>query len=82
MQQNLSTWDIAAGRGKKDEKISDHDLKAIAENAATPADQKAAAQFLLDNTPLRNDVDTANGGSVDGIISKADIETWLQNHPA
>lgn len=48
LDQYRALADTADGRGGRDGAVSDNDLKALLTDPGTPADLRAAAQFLLD----------------------------------
>lgn len=67
--------------GKADGKISENDLKTVAENreGRFTDEQQAAAQFLLDSEASYSFLDVGAGrGRVDGTISRADIDAALE----
>lgn len=78
LDRDFDTYDTAKqGGGQGDGKISQDDLRTVAENkdGKYSDEQKAAAQLLLDSKAGRNFLDTANGKGlgVDGTISREDV---------
>lgn len=78
LDRDFDTYDTAKqGGGRGDGKISQNDLRTVAENkdGKYSDEQKAAAQLLLDSKAGRNFLDTANGKGwgVDGTISREDV---------
>lgn len=68
-------WDDWNG---KDDIVSKKDLEKIA-NGDGSAEDKAAAQFLLDNSGFWDQLDTQWGkGGQDGKVSTNDLNTWLK----
>jgi hypothetical protein len=83
IDRDFSAFDTAAQNdaAKADGKISEDDLRTVAENPGDrfSAEQQAAAQFLLDSRAAYGMLDTgASKGSVDGTISRQDIDGALQ----
>lgn len=76
LDRDFNAYDTAKQGGQGDGKISQEDLRTVAENkdGKYSDEQKAAAQLLLDSKAGRNFLDTANGkGCVDGTISREDV---------
>jgi len=79
LQTYFDVLDTAAGKGKKDGKISRKDLLAALNNASLPKELREVCRFLLENQALFNQLDVAAGkGRCDGIISQKDLEAALK----
>ncbi|MCL2626148.1 MAG: hypothetical protein FWD46_04955 [Cystobacterineae bacterium] len=75
--------DTAAGKGKKDGKISKKDLEAALKNPSLPQELRDACRFLLENKDAFRKLDVGAGkGGHDGIISKKDVAAVLTKLPA
>lgn len=78
VDESFDSYDTAKqGGGQGDGKISQDDLRTVAENkdGKFTDDQQAAAQFLLGSQAGRNFLDVAAGkGNVDGTISRGDVD--------
>lgn len=82
LDRDFSTFDTAAHGGSTDDKISQNDLKAVAENAdgKYTAEQQTAAQFLLDSTAVNSAFDVGAGlHDVDGTIGRGDINAIMES---
>lgn len=81
LDQHFDVYDTARqGAGQGDGKIGQGDLRTVAENkdGKFPAEQQAAAQFLLDSRAGRNFLDAAqNAGAIDGTIGRGDVDAAL-----
>ena len=83
LDKHFDLLDTAAGKGKKDGKISEKDLKAALDNPTLPAELREACRFLMDNKESFKQLDLGAGkGRSDGIISKKDVAAQLAKLPA
>lgn len=73
--------DTAAGEGKRDQKLSKNDLRAVIENLDLPRELRESAECLLKDEELYTQLDTANGGKADGVISRKDLQIFFQSRP-
>ncbi|HET9452512.1 MAG TPA: hypothetical protein VFO83_16600, partial [Aggregicoccus sp.] len=65
---------------RNNDKFDLQTLARVRGNLSLPADLREAAGFLLANPQYRNQLDTAHrGGSVDGTISRKDVDQALRN---
>ena len=83
IDRDFATFDTAYQNdaSKVDGKISEDDLRAVAENRGDrfSDEQQAAARFLLDSRASQSLLDVGAGkGSVDGTISRKDIAGALE----
>ncbi|MFE0755295.1 hypothetical protein ACFW16_15160 [Inquilinus sp. NPDC058860] len=75
METIIERWDEWNG---KDSIVSEKDLKKIVADTGKSEEEKAAAQFLLDNNDFRHALDAIReGGSSDSKISSKDLNAWL-----
>lgn len=78
LDRDFEVFDGAgAFAGWTDDKVSERDLRVVAENADDKftAEQQEAAQVLLDSPTYRNFLDVGAGdGKVDGIIGREDVD--------
>lgn len=81
LQTNFVLVDTAAHQGSPDNKISREDLQAVADGQLGYSQElKQACRFLLDNPAFFNavDVSTDNGGPLDGLLSKEDVNNSVR----
>jgi LysM repeat protein len=73
LHKDFAVFDTAAHGGKGDGIVSKHDLQKVAGDGSYSADQRAAAQYILNHQGFYARLDTASqGGSADGSISRGD----------
>lgn len=77
LSQQFDAVDTASGQGGKDGNVSRDDLQAVVEDPNASPELKATCQYLLDNASAFNQADVGGGGGVDGIISKAGVQSVL-----
>lgn len=84
-QQNFDAFDTAARGGSLDGNVSREDVEAVANGSQFSAEQRAAAQYLLDHPGEFAMLDTGkDGGSLyaaDGNISRGDIDAVVARAP-
>lgn len=82
-EQHFNVFDTAAKGGNADGKVSRQDIEAVANGSQYTPEQKAAAQYLLDNPDVYALLDTGRDGggayAADGIISDQDMATVMEN---
>jgi len=82
LDKHFDLLDTAAGKGKKDGKLSEKDLKAALDNPTLPTELREACRFLLENKEAFKQLDLGAGkGFSDGIISKKDVAAQLAKLP-
>jgi hypothetical protein len=77
LDRDFDTFDTADQGGSTDGRVSEDDLRAVAENEDErfTEEQQQAAQVLVDSPTYRNFVDVGAGrGDVDGTISRSDVD--------
>ena len=84
-QRNFDVFDTAAKGGSKDGNVSREDIQAVADGAQYTAEQRAAAQYLLDHPDQYAMLDTGkNGGgayAADGDITRGDVDAVVAREP-
>lgn len=82
-EQHFNVFDTAAKGGNADGKVSRQDVEAVANGSQYTAEQRAAAQYLLDNPDIYALLDTGRDGggwhSADGTISDKDVAAVMEN---
>jgi hypothetical protein len=69
-------WDAAAPGSATDGLVSMADIQAVASNVSLSADERAAAQQLVDRPDLFNSWERAINGGWDGLLSVNDMLLW------
>lgn len=84
-EQHFNVFDTAAKGGGADGKVSRNDIEAVANGSQYTAEQRAAAQYLLDNPDVYAVLDTGRDGgglyAADGVISRQDMDVVMENAP-
>lgn len=84
-QRHFDTFDTAAHGGSTDGKVSREDIEAVANGSQYSAEQRAAAQYLLDHSDEYARLDTGKDGgglyAADGDISREDIDAVVADSP-
>lgn len=84
-QRNFDVFDTAAKGGSKDGNVSRDDIQAVADGSQYTAEQRAAAQYLLDHPDQYAMLDTGkNGGGLyaaDGDITRGDVDAVVAREP-
>jgi hypothetical protein len=84
-QRNFDTFDTAAHGGGTDGIVSLEDVRAVANGSQYTAEQRQAAQYLLDHPDAFNQLDTGSQGGglyvADGKISHGDVDAVVANAP-
>jgi hypothetical protein len=81
LERDFDTFDTAARGGSTDGRVSDDDLRAVAENAdgRFTEEQQQAAQVLVDSQAYRSFLDVGAGqGRVDGTIGRDDVDRAVE----
>ena len=69
-------WDAAAPGSGKDGLVAMADIEAVASNVSLSADERAAAQQLVDRHDLFDSWERAMNGDWDGLLSVNDMMLW------
>lgn len=84
-QRHFDVFDTAAHGGSTDGKVSREDIEAVANGDQYTAEQRAAAQYLLDHPDQYALLDTGKEGgglyAADGDISREDIDAVVADSP-
>lgn len=81
LDRDFDTFDTADRGGSTDGRVSEADLRAVADNSdgAFTAEQQQAAQVLVDSQTYRSFVDVGAGnGNVDGTIGRDDVTRAME----
>jgi len=78
IQNNFGLFDTASGKTKPDGLISKGDLQHVINDPGVPADVKAAAEFMLQNSTYFSEAETAQFKSTpDGLLGAGDVASEL-----
>lgn len=84
-QRHFDTFDTAAHGGGTDGKVSREDIEAVANGSQYSAEQRAAAQYLLDHPDVYARLDTGKDGGglyeADGDITRGDLDAVVADSP-
>lgn len=82
---HFDVFDTAAYGGGRDGRVGREDIEAVANGSQYSAEQRAAAQYLLDNPQEYVRLDTANQGgglyTADGDIAREDVDAFFADAP-
>lgn len=80
--QNFQVYDTAADGGEADGLISQADLKAVADGDQFTPEQRAAAQYFVDNPDKFKALDAGqHHDGLDGLVSSGDLEAAAADAP-
>lgn len=84
-QRSFDVFDTAAHGGGTDGIVSLEDVRAVADGSQYTAEQRRAAQYLLDNPEAFGRLDTGSQGGglyvADGRISREDVDAVVADAP-